>query len=148
MEEDGLYPGVDIPTVTPWEGTEEEGYKPAPMFDYEKGDFVCDGNNRVIMEDGLKAYQSWVYKVLNTQLGGCVAYMDIGVDFEEALAESTPSAAEAALERTLTEALLDHPMTQRVRDFEFKWSGDQLLVQFAVQGKDLPAFNVTYNATA
>lgn len=143
--ENSLFPTFEIPNVVTADEQEDAVYNPTPLFDFEKGDFVRDGANRVIMTDGYQAYRMWVFKALKTQQGACLSYLDIGVDYEGALAETTHSAVQAELERAITEALLMHPMTLRVRDFEFEWSANILSVQFTVQGRGLPAFDAQMN---
>ncbi len=143
--ENSLFPTFEIPNVVTADEQEDAVYKPTPLFDFEKGDFVRDGANRVIMADGLQAYRMWVLKALQTQQSACLSYLDIGVDYEGALAETTHSAVQAELERAITEALLMHPMTLRVRDFEFEWNANILSVQFTVQGRGLPAFDARMN---
>lgn len=143
--ENSLFPTFEIPNVVTADEQEDAVYNPTPLFDFEKGDFVRDGANRVIMTDGYQAYRMWVFKALKTQQGACLSYLDIGVDYERALAESNHSAVQAELERAITEALLMHPMTLRVRDFEFEWNANILSVQFTVQGRGLPAFDARMN---
>lgn len=138
-----LYPVFDIPTVDEADTNEEAVYKPTPLFDYERGDFVRNGANRIIMVDGREAYRMWVLKTLKTQLGACAAYPGLGLDYEGASAETERSAVEATFERAITEALLRHPMTQRVRDFLFALGTDSMTVSFTVQGKDLPVLPVS-----
>ena len=136
--ENSLFPNFEIPNVVTADEQEDAVYKPTPLFDFETGDFVRDGANRVIMADGLQAYRMWVLKALQTQQSACLSYLDIGVDYEGALAETTHSAVQAELERAITEALL-------MRDFEFEWSANILSVQFTVQGRGLPAFDAQMN---
>ena len=141
-----LYPVFEIPTAAPKNASTTSAYKPAPCFDFERGDFVRDGANRVMMTDGREAYREWVLKMLNTPYGACRAYPRLGLDYEGATAEVSVKAAQATFERVITECLLQHPMTQRVRDFKFSVSGNELEISFVVQGKNLPAFPVRYFA--
>lgn len=143
MSEHNLYPTFNIPDDTGGRPVDDTpAYLPAPLFDHQAGDFVRDGRNRIVMADGLETYKGWVEKSLQTQHGAALAYLDIGVDYEGAMSESEPSAVMAELERTITEGLLMHPMTERVRDFEFTWDNDTLTVSFTVQGRGLPAFDI------
>lgn len=138
------YATFDIPDDSADMAVEEEtpAYLPAPLFDHQAGDFVRDGSNRIVMADGLTTYKGWVEKCLQTQLGAALSYLDFGIDYEGALAQDEPGAAIAELERSITEGLLMHPMTERVRDFEFTWQNDALNVSFTVQGRGLPAFDI------
>lgn len=146
--ENSLFPTFEIPNVVTVDEQQDAVYKPTPLFDFEKGDFVRDGAHRVLMADGLQAYKMWVYKTLKTQQGACLAYLGVGVDYEGALAAPNHSAVQAELERAITEALIMHPMTFRVRDFEFEWTANILSVQFTVQGRGLPAFDAQMNVVA
>ena len=139
-----LYPVFEIPTAALKSAAATEIYKPAPCFDFERGDFVRDGANRVVMVDGREAYREWVLKMLNTPHGACAAYPRLGLDYEGATAEVSIKAAQATFERVITECLLRHPMTQRVRDFQFASSGNELEISFTVQGKNQPAFPVRF----
>ena len=139
------FPAFDIPTTDAPADQAAQTYLPAPLFDNETGDFVRDGRNRIVMVDGVQAYKNWVHKSLQTQHGACLAYLDIGVDYDGAMAEGDRGAVQAELEKSITEALLMHPMTERVRDFEYAWDNDTLFVSFTVKGKDLPAFDIQMN---
>lgn len=140
-----LYPVFDIPSLRPVNTDEEQIYKPAPRFDFETGDFVRDGTNRIVMADGHEAYREWVLKVLKTQESACLAYIYTGIDQEGAMAEVTREAVESAFERTITDALLRNVCTERVYDFDFAWSADELTISFSVKPKAWAAFDVQMN---
>lgn len=140
-----LYPVFEIPSLRPISTDEEQTYKPAPLFDFEAGDFVRDGANRVVMADGYEAYKAWVLKVLKTQEGACLSYINTGIDQEGALAEVNREAVESAFERTITDALLRNVCTERVYDFEFSWDVNTLSISFNVKPKSWAAFDVLMN---
>ena len=136
-----LYPTFNLPKVAvrniePAKRT----YRPAPMFDYDSGDFVRDGAGRLVMADGKEAYMEWCLKQCVTERGTKLAYSDkIGVEMVAALkdGEADPGAVQSAIERTITEALMIHPATEYVRKFKFGWDGgSHLLVTFVVKGYD------------
>ncbi|MEG2262328.1 MAG: DUF2634 domain-containing protein [Raoultibacter sp.] len=139
---DTLYPVFDTPAADPTLAVVQR-YKPSPMFDFDTGDFVRDGANRVVMCDGAAAYKLWCQKILKTQKGACLAYIDVGIDREQATAQPTRQAAQSAFERTITQALLMHPCTQRVKDFSFFWTADTLKITFTVKARDIAAFTVS-----
>ena len=66
MEEESknLLPTVDVPDFVDEEEDEEYDvdYKPSPMWDLEKGDFVRTAANNVPMNDGYEAYKNMVCK--------------------------------------------------------------------------------------
>ena len=144
-----LYPVFDIP------GSEEEiaqaaeqDFKPAPLFDFEKGDFVRDGANRVVMVDGREAYKNWVRKTICTQIGSKLSYPGFGIDYEGAMQLDSHEAVVSELERTITEALTANPCTERVYDFEFEWDADIVNVSFTVQPKNWAAFDIEQKVVA
>lgn len=141
-----LYPVFEIPSADIAASQDaERDFKPAPLFDYETGDFVRDGANRIVMVDGREAFKSWVRKTLKTQVGACLAYLENGIDIEGAMREPTHAAVQSALERTITEALLANPCTERVYDFGFEWIADTVKVRFTVQPKSWAAFDIEQN---
>ena len=128
---DSLYPVFEIPTLRPISTDEEQTFKPAPYFDFEKGDFVRDGANRVLIADGYEAYKAWVLKVLKTQQRACLSYMGTGIDQESSMAEPSREAVQTAFERTIT-----------VYDFDFTWNANVLNISFVVKPKAWAAFDV------
>lgn len=66
MADEQLYPVFNIPTLVTAEDDTEKAFKPGPLFDYDKGDFVRDGANRVVMVEGRDAYILWCLKTLKT----------------------------------------------------------------------------------
>lgn len=143
---DKLYPDFPVP-IAQQQDPETQPYLPAPMFDFEAGDFVRDGANRIVMCDGHEAYREWCLKVLNTQLGASMAYVGIGIDGERAMAQPTRQATESHITRSITEALSMHPGTQRVKDFRFEWESDALHVSFTIDAKDMASFDINMNIT-
>ena len=54
-ESQKLYPVFEIPAMQASDDTEEQVFLPAPLFDFDTGDFVRDGANRVVMVNGRDA---------------------------------------------------------------------------------------------
>lgn len=126
----GLYPAFEMPELV-----EQARPKPEPdypesyLFDFEKGDFVVDGAGRVVIADGHTAWKQWCIKAVLTERFAHLAYSgDYAVETEQALKNPTRAEVEMEIERTITEALLVDPRTEIVRDFSFRWAGDQLWV--------------------
>lgn len=142
--EDGqnLYPVFAIPAVQPSDEADEQVFLPSPLFDFDTGDFVRDGANRIVMVNGRDAFVLWVLKTLQTQTGACQSYYDFGIDVESCLMEPTREAVQASLERTISEALLSNPHVDRVYNFEYVWEGSALNVSFIVKPKSWEAFDV------
>lgn len=142
---DQLYPVFEIPDIDQ-DGTEQQNVmKAAPLFDYEIGDFVLDGQNRVVFVDGRDGFMLWVLKTLNTQLGACDSYLGYGIDVEDAMQQPDRVAVQATLERTITEALMENPATESVDDFTFTWEASTLNATFIVKPYNYEAFDVNMN---
>lgn len=140
-EERSLFPVVDIPDFVEEEDDYDKEYLPSPAWDMEKGDFIRDATNRVVMNDGLEAYRTWCVKAVSTARYGCASYDDdIGSEMEDAMKEEDENAVELAIERTITETLLVNPRTESVEDFEFYWMGDSVKVEFWVHGTEWEQF--------
>ena len=137
-----LYPVFDIPDLDESEQEETEALKAGPLFDYEIGDFVLDGQNRVVYVDGRDNYMLWCLKALRTQLGACGAYEGFGIDFDGAQDQATREAVQSAMERTITEALMENEATDSVHDFVFDWDGSELYIMFAIEPKEWEAFDI------
>ena len=136
-----LYPTFNLPKIAIKNiEPSKRIYKPAPMFDYDSGDFVRDNAGRLVMADGKEAYIEWCLKQCVTERGTRLAYSDkIGVEMVSALKdnESDTKAVQSAIEKTITEALMIHPATEYVRKFKFTWDGgSHLFVTFIVKGYD------------
>jgi len=136
-----LFPVFDTPSVLAEDLRTPKMYRPAPLWDFESGDFVFDGERRPIYGSGYDAWVFWCIKSLMTQRGAHYAYsMNMGIEAAEAFAEPNKKAQESAFRRTITEALLADPLarTEQVRDFEFQWSpeGSAVTVTCTVIGYD------------
>lgn len=142
-----LYPAFAIPNVSGAEDTSAATViKAGPLFDYELGDFALDGQNRVVMVDGSDEYTLWVVKALSTQLEACASYPGFGLDAEYAMDQPNREAVQSAIERAITEALSEHPATERVYNFSYDWEGSDLAVRFTVKMRnDLPILDFEMN---
>jgi len=144
-----LFPTFDVPAAWYEEAEDEQALKSGPLFDYDTGDFVRDGANRVIMVDGRDNYILWCLKMLKTQRWACDAYYDdTGVDAEGAMQKPSRKAIQSAFERTITEALLEHPCTERVYGFDYDWSADELGITFIIKPRNWDAFDVNMNVVS
>ena len=106
MEEESknLLPTVDVPDFVDEEEDEEYDvdYKPSPMWDLEKGDFVRTAANNVPMNDGYEAYKIWCVKTVSTERYSCLGYSDDhGTETEDITRESDQSTVEHSIERTI-----------------------------------------------
>lgn len=133
MEKSQLFPVYELPDI-PDNEEYNERYQASVYFDFEKGDFIRDGANRLIRANGKEAYVQWCLKVISTERETCLAYSsDIGAEFEE-MDQSDRESMESEIERTITETLLVHPATEYVRDFIFSYNSEEIRVSFIVKG--------------
>ena len=66
---DQLFPVFDLPEI-PDDPEYEERYRSSVAFDFDKGDFVRDGSNKMVRADGREAFMQWCWKVIQTEMGG------------------------------------------------------------------------------
>jgi hypothetical protein len=133
-----LFPVFDVPAAIAEETQNVNRFAPAPLWDFDTGDFVTNGA-RPVYGSGYDAWVQWCKKMIFTQRWAHYAYSsDAGIEAEEAFREPDREAAEQSLERTITEALMADPMgrTRSVGDFQFHWVGDELRVTCEVFGSD------------
>ena len=125
----------DVPDFIEEEDEYDTQYKRSMKWDVEKGDFVCDGANRIMESTGYEAYMIWCFKTAQTERYSCLAYPeDIGTEMEMVVGEDEHDIAESMVERTVTDALMVNPRTESVSDFEFEWDGDELHFTCQVKG--------------
>lgn len=107
-------------------------YLGAPLFDFEKGDFVVDGAGNIVIGDGYQAAYQWGVKASLTDRQAHMIYPpSFGTRLRWALDRPDRGSREAALKVVLTESWLANPQFVEVRDFSFEWGpGSALEVQF------------------
>lgn len=138
MAEKQLYPVFDVPELNTQTTPEKEHYRPSVFFDFEAGDFLRDGANRMVEATGREAFMQWCMKTIATERDAFLAYSTrIGTEMEYAAAQPDHASVEASVERTVIEALMVNPKTEYVRDFVFSWAGTTLSGTFKVKARDL-----------
>ncbi len=141
----GLFPedSLELEESSTGDSSGEEydtGYKRSMEWDQETGDFVRDSTGRIAEADGYGAFAIWCYKMVQTERGSHMAYMetvagcDLGVETEEIAEEDDRETVESMLQRTYTEALMVNPRTESVSGFEFIWEGSTVYCKFQVKG--------------
>jgi hypothetical protein len=141
MAANNLFPVFAVPEAAAEDGQTIQRYNPAPLWDYERGDFVLSGARQLQYGTGFDAWVFWCVKSIMTQHRAHLGYSsNAGVEAMEAFREKDRHAAESALERTVSEALLADPMgrTTQVRNFRFAWEngGDSLFIECEVIGTE------------
>ena len=141
MAQQNLFPVFDVPAELADEQITIQRYRPAPLWDLERGDFVTDGARKLLYGSGFEAWVLWCVKTILTQRWAHLGYSsNAGIETDAVFAERNQRAAESTLARTVTEALLADPMgrTTQVRRFRFTWNGggESLLVECDIFGRD------------
>lgn len=95
-------------------------------FDFDKGEFVVDGGNRVTESEGVDAWLEWCKKALMTPRYRYLAYTrSYGQEFDDLIARHLSRAAnEAEIKRIAAECLMLDTRTKSVENFTFAWEGD------------------------
>ena len=139
MATTSIYPTFNLPSLSaPRTSAAQKTYKSSLNFDYDLGDFVRDGANRITTCDGHEAWLQWCLKQLATERYTKLSYSSkIGTELVSAVRdESDPESVRSSIERTITEALLVNPAAEYVREFDFTFEGDSLYITFYVKGKE------------
>lgn len=142
MPELNLFPeGYETEVVDPGDITYENrtiGYRNGILFDYENGDFVRDGQNRLVDSDGIDSWKSWCINCLQTQRYMHLAYnSDFGIDLTGVFEATTRAEAESILTREITEAILADPYGRAayIDGLEFAWTApDSVQINITIQG--------------
>ena len=141
-----LFPVFDVPAALAENVPQTNSFLPAPLWDYERGDFVTNGSRQPVYGSGFDAWVLWCTKTLLTQRWAHYAYSDnAGIEAKEAFAEPDRKAQESAFERAISEALLADPAgrTLQVLNFQFDWASDSLNVTCDVIGADGNSATIT-----
>ena len=134
-----LFPVFDVPSEIAENTQPVKVYAPAPLWDFETGDFATNGAGQPIYGSGYDAWVLWCTKIVLTQRWAHDGYTpNTGIEAKEAFKEPDRKAQESALERTITEALMADPAgrTAQGRSFLFVWGGDSLDIRCEVVGTD------------
>lgn len=127
MEEDTLYPaGYEDEVIEPEDLNLDEpiGYRPGVAFDWETGDFIRDGRQRLLEATGVESWQQWCMNCLQTQRYKHQAYSsDFGIDVDEVFRAEFREESESILTRQITEALQADPYgrTEYVAGINYVW---------------------------
>lgn len=114
------------------------GYRPGVYFDFEQGDFLLDGKNRMLDSDGVESWKAWCNATVMTERYKHLAYSsDIGLELDLVFRAKSREEAESVLTRQITEALLADPYkrTEYVEEIEIDWdTPDSAYVRVKVKG--------------
>lgn len=150
MAENNLFPEGYEDEVIVAEDLESEkptGYLNGIAFDYDTGDFVRDGKNKILASDGIESWKSWCINCLNTERYKHLAYSsDFGIEKEAAMRASSQEEAESILIRQITEAILADPYERAayIENITFDWTApDTVAASVIIHGIDDVTIDVT-----
>lgn len=120
-----------IPTTVTQQRVKPVNFPPAPLFDFELGDFVTDAAGRIIMTDGYTAWKQWCIKTLMTQMAAYPIYPRMhGIDYGSVRNSRPRPVVESDLAQRIKYALTRTVRTVDVINFGFDWStGEELQLQ-------------------
>ena len=143
-----LYPVFETPTVVEDQAAQPE-FKQSLCIDQATGDLLIDGSGKPVLANGHDTWIQWCVKALATERYAMLSYSgEFGVEFVSAMEQPARDAQEAALARTIKEALMADPAkrTGDVRSFAFSWSDDSVVITFEVIGSDGYTGSITVTA--
>lgn len=118
------------------------------LFDFEKGDFVRDANGSIVKCDDKQAYIQWCNKVLKTPRFKYAYSSLYGQEFNNLMESSiSKGAIELEMQRMITEALMVHPRTSKVKEFSFKWSDNKQEVSYEFEVITIDEESIIFNDT-
>lgn len=123
------------------------GYRNGILFDYDNGDFVRDGRNRLLDSTGIESWKSWCINNLSTERYSCLACStDFGIETKAAMRATSRAEAEGILSSQITDAIMADPYERAayIADITYDWTApDAVLVSVIIQGKDDVTIDVT-----
>lgn len=123
------------------------GYKRSMKFDDEQGDFVRDGQHRIIAASGVEAWKQWCINCLSTERNSLPSYSsDFGINLKLMRALPDKESKEVFLQKEIPEALMadDYKRTKSVSDFEFNWfAPDAVEISMTIMGIDNAEIDIT-----
>lgn len=97
----------------------EESHGDSIKFDFEKGDFVLEDGQPVVIT-GAEALLQWIEKILDTRQGRYEIEPDYGTNTKSILFSGNPKPyIKAEICRDIEECLMQHEAITEVDDFEF-----------------------------
>lgn len=141
--------GYEDEILDPEDLVEEKpiGYLNGVAFDYELGDFVRDGRNRMLDSTGIESWISWVINCIQTERYKHLAYStDFGIELDQVFAATSREEAESILTRQITEAILadDYQRTAYIESMDFNWTApDTIEVHAVLHGIDDVTIDIT-----
>lgn len=152
--DENLYPDGYEDEIVEDEDVEEEGpigYRPGVAFDFETGDFIRDGRNRLLEASGVESWQQWCMNCLQTERYKHLAYSDdFGIEADEVFQAESQEEAESILTRQITEAILADPYgrTAYIDAIDYEWTApDAIQATMTIVGIDDVTIDLEVNIT-
>ena len=126
-----LFPNGSLENITLKEEQKVE-FKGTYAFDFEIGEFIRNADGSIKILDEFNAWIQWCEKAMITTRYKYGAYSNkygrdiIGSDIDK-------KAIELELKRITTEALMVHPMSKTVENFEFSWKDESVYYTYEVE---------------
>lgn len=116
-------------------------------FDYDAGDFVRDGKNKLADSNGIESWKSWCINSLMTERYKYLACStNFGIELDPVFRANSRDEAESILTRQITEAIMADPYERAkyVSEIEYAWEApDAVIARVAIQGVDDVSIDVT-----
>jgi hypothetical protein len=118
-------PAVDAAT----RATSAVAYRPAPMFDFARGDFVRDGTGRIVTANGHVAWaQRQIKRVLTRRRSSPLYRPDFGTALDLDIQGASRSLREAAIIADVRSQLEADPATLSATQFAFLYTDRRVFV--------------------
>lgn len=123
---DNLFPTETVTTNSIDETASQISFGNSWRFDFETGDFVTTGTNKVVETQDIDAWVEWCKKALAIERYRYLVYSrNYGQEFDNLIQKKlNRSGNESEIKRMVTEALMVDPRTAKVDNFNFTWDGD------------------------
>ena len=148
--ENNLFPTgyeTEIIEETDLQSEQPQGFKNGLAFDYSNGDFVRDGQNRIVDSDGIESWKSWVMNCIQTERYKHLCYStDFGIEWDMVYQAQTREEAESILTRQINEAVMadKYKRTEYIEDITYNWTApDAVEVHITIHGINDVTIDVT-----
>lgn len=116
-------------------------------FDYQTGDFLRDGKNKMVDSTGVESWKSWCINSIMTERYKYLACSpNFGIELDQVFRASSHDEAESILTRQITEAILADPYERAryVSEIKYTWEApDAVTASVCIQGVDDVSIDIT-----
>lgn len=128
-----LFPSGSLENVTLKQNKPIQ-FKGSYAFDFEKGDFIRSSDGSIAKINDFDAYVQWCQKAMMTARFKYLAYSSrYGEESRNIIGSNLDNKAiELELKRITKEALMVHPRTKDVDNFQFRWGNGEVFYDYEV----------------